>query len=147
MVSRKILIILSDSRNISGKKPSAGQVKNVRESIDAIVRGLHLLNGGGSVALLAFLGTTWSHQKELRQPILIALSILAAGEMIVGVSTFLRMKWLLSKLGSETRDYNPPWYYVCSLVVVFLCFVVAIVILIVWLFHLPGIRGNTLITP
>ena len=131
---------MSNSTYTEDKDASAGQVKNVRESIDSIVRTLHLLNGGGAVALLAFLGTTWTHQPELRQPILIALSILSAGEAIVGVSTYLRMKWLIPMLGSPTRDYDPPRYYRITLIAAFLCFVVALAILIIWLFSLPAME-------
>ncbi len=54
------------------------------------VRALLLLNGGGAVALLAFLGQVWGNSKSLPPGIIHGMSYLVVGCGIAGVIHFLR---------------------------------------------------------
>ena len=54
------------------------------------VRGLLLINGGGAVALLAFLQAVWDKDKDLVRIVVYGIAILGVGTFIAGLSHFLR---------------------------------------------------------
>jgi len=54
------------------------------------IRGLLIINGGGAVALLAFLQAIWQQDKIFAEYIIIGISVLALGVVIAGAANFLR---------------------------------------------------------
>ena len=86
------------------------------------VRGLLIINGGGGVALLAFLQAIWLKDEGLAKYVLIGISLLAFGVFFAGLSSFLRYhasfnfqqgredRWLLYR-----RGYVGCWYMSLSL--------------------------------
>lgn len=54
------------------------------------VRALFLLNGGGSVALLAFLGQVWSQTNDVPEGIIDGMTYLVWGCAITGILHFIR---------------------------------------------------------
>jgi hypothetical protein len=86
------------------------------------VRGLLLINGGGSVALLAFLQAIWAVDKQLAKYVVIGIIFFAIGVAFAGVASFLRYhasfnfqpgkkdRWLLYR-----RGYIGCWYTSLSL--------------------------------
>ena len=62
------------------------------DAIREAVKGLFLMNGGGSVALLAFLQAIWSGKDNaiLAKYIVLGISVMAAGVAFAGVVHFIR---------------------------------------------------------
>jgi len=54
------------------------------------VRGLFLINGGGAVALLAFLGGIWGKDIEMARYVANGIAILALGSAITAAINFVR---------------------------------------------------------
>lgn len=106
------------------------KVKNLRESYDSIVNSLYLINGGGAVALLAFLAQTWEKTGFPRRSILITIAILVLGVVLSSISTFQRMLYSRKDQASEDRQIELPWHYHAVLVSSLLCFVGSMVFLI-----------------
>jgi len=89
------------------------------------IRGLLIINGGGAVALLAFLQAIWQQDKLLAKYIVIGISVLSLGVVVAGAANFLRYhasfnfqsgnmeRWLLFR-----RSYISCWYLslVCFLI-------------------------------
>lgn len=81
------------------------------------VRGLLIINGGGAVALLAFLQAIWPDNKLLAKYVVIGIGAFAIGVFLAGLSNFLRYhasfnfqagnreRWLLFR-----RGYIGCWY-------------------------------------
>lgn len=96
------------------------------------VRGILLINGGGAVALLAFLQAIWSKDVRLAEYVVHGISLLAFGVFLAGLASFLRYhssfnfqqgklrRWLWFR-----RAYIGCWY--SSL----LCFLIGIAIVVV----------------
>ena len=86
------------------------------------VRGLLIINGGGAVALLAFLQAIWSVDQRLANYVVIGISVLAIGVAVAGLASFLRYhasfnfqqgkkdRWLVYR-----RGYIGCWYTSLSL--------------------------------
>ncbi|MBI3355996.1 MAG: hypothetical protein HY038_04360 [Nitrospirae bacterium] len=54
------------------------------------VKGLFLINGGGAVAMLAFLQAIWKDQPQLAKPVIECISIFAFGLFLAGLVQFFR---------------------------------------------------------
>ena len=68
-------------------------------------KGLLLINGGGAVALLAFLQAIWDKNAQLRQIVLVGIGWMLAGLVVALLATFLRFHH--SILG-EKHDKKKP---------------------------------------
>ena len=53
-------------------------------------KGLLLMNGGGAVALLAFLQAIWKDNPRLAKYIVVSIAVLAVGVLLAGVFHFFR---------------------------------------------------------
>jgi hypothetical protein len=60
------------------------------EALAEGVKGLFLMNGGGSVALLAFLQAIWKDQPLLAKYVVASIAILAVGVLLAGLVQFFR---------------------------------------------------------
>src|SRR3989442_4568192 len=49
------------------------------------VKGLFLMNGGGTVAMLAFLQAIWTDKPQLAKYVVVSITFLAAGGFLAGV--------------------------------------------------------------
>ena len=54
------------------------------------VKGLFLMNGGGAVAMLAFLQAIWTDKPQLAKYVVVSITFLAAGVFLAGVVQFFR---------------------------------------------------------
>jgi hypothetical protein len=70
------------------------------------VKGLFLLNGGGALALLAFLQAVWDKNPALAKLALVGISIFAFGALLAGFVNFLRYHTSLSFQSGETCNYK-----------------------------------------
>ena len=106
------------------------KAKNLRESYDSIVNSLYLINGGGVVVLLAFLGQNWGKEGFPSRSILIAIALLVLGVILSSISTFQRMFYSFEDQASDIRKIEPPWHYHVVLVSSLICFVGSMAFLI-----------------
>lgn len=75
----------------SSRNDDPVQVSLARTEIrNKAVRGLFVLNGGASVALLAFLQEVWSTYPALADAVLNSLSVLLAGLVLASLTSALR---------------------------------------------------------
>ena len=122
--------------------PVSGQrAKNLRESYDDTIRALHLLNGGGAVALLAFLGQVWSSE-PLRKPLLGAIAVLVFGVVLTGTSTLVRVRDSLAAQHSGGRAISMSPLYHALLVAAFVCFIAALGWLLINLNEIASVQAR-----
>jgi hypothetical protein len=69
------------------------------------VKGLFLLNGGGAVALLAFLQAIWDN-KPLAKVVVIGIGILTFGALIAGFVNFFRYHTSFNFQAGKTNAYK-----------------------------------------
>ena len=70
------------------------------------VKGLFLINGGGSVALLAFLQAVWEKQPQLAKFVVIGIGIMCLGLLLAGLINFFRYHTSFNFQGGNTRRYK-----------------------------------------
>jgi len=70
------------------------------------VKGLFMLNGGGAVALLAFLQAVWERNPALAKVSLKGIAIFAFGVFLAGFVNFLRYHTSLSFQSGHTLSYK-----------------------------------------
>ena len=75
----------------------ADLMKQRNEAIAELVKALLIINGGGAVALLAFLQSAWVQEKALVVPVAYAVSVLAFGSLLAAACHLLR--------------YHASWYH------------------------------------
>ncbi len=63
-----------------------------RVEVQFVVRGLQLLDGGGIIALLAFLGQTWDNGAGFRLIILISMALMGIALACVQLSTTIHLR-------------------------------------------------------
>jgi hypothetical protein len=68
---------MSDTQQASGLT-SDTLAKQRDESATELVKALLIINGGGAVALLAFLQATWSSAPDLAKPTLLGIAVLSS---------------------------------------------------------------------
>ncbi len=76
-----------------------------QEVITESVRGLFIINGGGAVALLAFLQAVWNEEPELAYVVLFGISFMGLGLVFASVVNYFRYhaSW-------EKQSGNEPGY-------------------------------------
>lgn len=84
------------------------------QRIDAMregVKGLFLMNGGGSVALLAFLQAIWTDDPPLAERVVFGLAFLVVGVFLAGLVHFSRVHTAnaLQRTG-DNRNAAFRWY-------------------------------------
>jgi hypothetical protein len=101
------------------------------------LRGLHLVNAGGAVALLAFLGQIWISAPELRIAVVVATGLFAIGSLLAVVGGFLlpayfERRYRQNETGSAEVKHRKArrWYY-GSVTMSFSVFLLAVALLIV----------------
>ena len=63
--------------------PAVDLMKQRNEAMAELVKALLIINGGGAVALLAFLQAIWGHSRAtLAQPTVLAIALLSAGALL-----------------------------------------------------------------
>lgn len=70
------------------------------------VKGLFLMNGGGSVALLAFLQAVWEKQPQLAKFVLIGVGVMAFGLFLAGFVNFFRYHASLNFQADNKKLYQ-----------------------------------------
>jgi hypothetical protein len=90
---------------INSEFPSGLQAKDFTDQRnDALregVKGLFLMNGGGAVAMLAFLQAIWKDNPQLAKYVITSIALLAVGVFLGGLVQFLDTALhLASKAGS-----------------------------------------------
>jgi hypothetical protein len=80
---------MSDTQQASGL-PSDTLTKQRDESATELVKALLIINGGGAVALLAFLQATWSSAPDLAKPTLLGIAVLSFGALSAASFHFFR---------------------------------------------------------
>jgi len=69
---------------------AADLMEQRNEAITELVKALLIINGGGAVALLAFLQSAWVQDKALVAPVAYAVSALAFGSLFAAACHLLR---------------------------------------------------------
>lgn len=82
-------------QDMANSEPSPGlQPKDFTEQRnDALregVKGLFLMNGGGTVAMLAFLQAIWKENPQLAKYVLVCIAFLTIGVFLAGLVQFFR---------------------------------------------------------
>jgi hypothetical protein len=76
------------------------------------VKGLFLMNGGGAVALLAFLQEIWKEIPDLRIYVLVSILVLSFGVVFASLVQFLRFKasWELQNQDKTGWEKSRKYY-------------------------------------
>jgi hypothetical protein len=102
------------SSNQWSKFPGAGQANKLTEiraqSLIESAKGLALINGGGAVALAAFLGQIWDKAgaQPMRPYLLVAIGTLALGVAFASVLPYLRYRNSVDERSLEAG--TSPWW-------------------------------------
>jgi len=73
------------------------------------VRGLLLINGGGAVALLAFLQAIWGNNANLEKYVVAGIALFSSGVLITGFINVFRYHASLAFQAGNTRKFNIFW--------------------------------------
>ena len=89
----------------NSESPSGLQAKDFTDQRnDALregVKGLFLMNGGGAVAMLAFLQAIWKDNPQLAKYVIASIALLAAGVFLAGIVQFFRYNASFSFQGGK----------------------------------------------
>src|SRR2546421_4795475 len=96
------------------------------------VKGLFLMNGGGAVALLAFLQAIWKDQPFLAKFVLIGIAVMAGGLFFAGFINFFRYHASLNFQGGNTKTYHLFRCLSLSFQYISLLAFAAAIIIVVW---------------
>ena len=128
----------------SPKEVPSREFYNQKES-QFVVRGLQLLNGGGAIALMAFLGQTWNstfeNAHDIRSLILTSVLIMISGLILATWSSILRLRDLdwhwknTRKYGWKKIVYGSS-FWITLRALSFILFIVATLYLTIRLFPL-----------
>src|SRR5947208_6502780 len=80
-------------------------MKQRDEAFTELVKALLIINGGGAVALLAFLQTTWVQSKALIGVVVVAIAAMAAGALVAAAVHLLRYQASWSHQSGETAKW------------------------------------------
>jgi len=69
--------------------PAEARTKQRDQTAAELVRALLIINGGGVVALLAFLQAIWSSDKAVAKSVVIALVVFAIGAALAAAFSFV----------------------------------------------------------
>lgn len=125
---------MTEEDNTSGVGAEA-RTKQRDQAASELVRALLIINGGGAVALLAFLQAIWASEKALAKPTIAALVALAFGAVCAAAFHFFRHQasWYNQKTEKE-KWAKFRRFYLVSAALSLIAFVVgtAIVALGAW---------------
>lgn len=76
------------------------------EALGEGVKGLFLMNGGGAVAMLAFLQAIWKDQPLLAKYVVVSIAFLAAGVFLAGLVQFFRYHASFNFQGGRSRAFR-----------------------------------------
>jgi hypothetical protein len=101
------------------------------QAASELVRGLLIINGGGAVALLAFLGAIWSSPGAvaLAKPTIGALWILSLGALFAAAFHLLRYETSMRQQRNDSSWETFRSLYLTSAVVSLFCFFVGVSLL------------------
>ena len=101
------------------------------ESIAELVKALLIINGGGAVALLAFLQSKWVQDKALVVPVACAVGTLASGSLLAAACHLLRYyaSWYHQR-GNTTLSARFRRFYLLSACASLCAFAVGVVIVV-----------------
>ncbi len=83
------------------------QMEYDQVEVQFAVKGLMILNGGGSIALLAFLGQTWDIEPTLRTPVVLGIGLVTLGIVFTVTSAHLRTRAMHSHLNNLRKEHLP----------------------------------------
>ena len=111
---------------------AADLMKQRNESVAELVKALLIINGGGAVALLAFLQAIWIPSRVLAKPIAIGISFLAFGALLAAAFHLFRHQasWYHQK-GEKEQWAKFRRFYLFSASVSLLAFVAGIGVVVV----------------
>ncbi len=118
-------------RNVGKGLPPERFTQQRDEASREGVRGLLLINGGGAVALLAFLQAVWSQDEDLAKVVVEGLAAFCIGVAVAGLASFLRyhtsfnfQEGNMKRFWWFRRGYIGCWYLSLA------SFVVGVIILV-----------------
>jgi len=76
------------------------------EALAEGVKGLFLMNGGGAVALLAFLQAIWKDQPLLAKYVVVSIAVLAVGVFLAGIVQFFRYHASFNSQSGRLRAFR-----------------------------------------
>jgi len=132
------------AENKSEKEISEGELYNQRES-QFVVRGLQLLNGGGAIALMAFLSQTWDSSfkniHDIRSIILTSVLIMIVGIVLTTWSSILRLRdldwtWKKKDKSGWTKIIYRHQFWITLRAISFVCFIISTLYFTIRLFPL-----------
>jgi len=83
-----------------------------RIEVQFVVRGLQLMNGGGIIALLAFLAQMWEKSEELKSVILLSMVLMGAGLACIQLSATIRLRSTHWDRHNKKRDrWWKKWFF------------------------------------
>lgn len=96
------------------------------ETANQAVKGLLVINGGATIALLAFLQAIWKDDVALARHITIAIGIFCVGLAFAGASSFFRI-WTSKAFQYEHKSQGcKAFLSICVQWMPLLCFVVGV---------------------
>jgi len=112
-------------------------MKQRNEAMSELVKALLIVNGGGAVALLAFLERTWSSARVLVKPTAIGVAFLAGGALLAGALHLFRYyaSWHHQKGSHAERDKHTRFYLTCAALSI-IAFAIGVSVVVV------GVIGN-----
>ena len=106
------------------------------------VRGLITINGGGAVALLAFLQAIWNKAPGLAKYVVIGIGVFSFGVFIAGFINFFRYHTSFAFQSGNTKKYNLFRYAAFFLQYASLiCFATAMAIVVVGAWYQLSVKG------
>ena len=94
-----------------------------------LVKALLIINGGGAVALLAFLQAIWVPSRELAKPTIIAVTLLAAGALAAAAFHLLRYHASWHHQTGDTKSWAKfRRLYVFCATISLIAFLIAVIV-------------------
>src|SRR5437870_8101061 len=94
----------------NSESPSGLQAKDFTDQRnDALregVKGLFVMNGGGAVAMLAFLQAIWKDNPQLAKYVIASIALLAAGVFLAGLVQIFRYNASSSFQGGRSEEHT-----------------------------------------
>src|SRR5207244_4925901 len=95
------------------------------------VKGLFLMNGGGALALLAFLQAIWTDNPRLAESVVVSIAFLAFGVLLAGLVQFFRYHASFNLQSGKDRAFKAyRGLYLAAAYASLVTFLVAMVVIV-----------------
>lgn len=122
----------SDSANpAQGSLTAADRTKQRNETATELVKALLVINGGGAVALLAFLQAIWTQHHTLAKPTAIGIALLALGALLAASFHIFRHQASISyQFGTTEQGQRYDCLYLVAAWLSLAAFFIGIVVVV-----------------